>query len=97
MSEAYVTLVGTHFRGSEAKQIVNALAVGDTAFTFEREPDNEYDANAIQVYHSGEHVGYLARASNHNIAGAMDEGATLSARMIDWEGRKPVLHLTWDD
>lgn len=97
MSEAFVTVVGTHFRRSEAKQAVNALVVGETDFQFEREPENEYDANAIQVIHAGEFIGYLARASNHNIAGAMDEGATLSARMIDWEGRKPVLHLTWDD
>lgn len=94
--EAFVTLVGTHFRGSDAKRIVNALQLGDDGFTFEREPYNEYDPLAIKVIHSGEHVGYLARASNHNIAAAMDQGCTLYAHMIDREGLKPVLHLVWD-
>lgn len=96
MSEAFVTVVGTHFRGSEAKQAVNALVVGETDFQFEREPDNEYDANAIQVIHAGEFIGYLARANNHNLAAALDAGAEFTARMIDWEGRKPVLQISWD-
>jgi len=95
MAEAFAPLVGTHFRGSEAKHLVNALAPGDTNFQFEREPDNEYDSNAIRVLIEGEHVGYLARVNNNSVARAMDEGAAISATVIDFEGRKPVLHLVW--
>jgi hypothetical protein len=97
MAEAYVTVVGTHFRSSEAKTIVNALAIGDTGFTFEAEPDNEYDPNAVKVFVSSEHIGYLSRQNNSQLAQLAQSGAALSASVIDFEGRKPVLHVTWPD
>lgn len=97
MPQAYINLVGTHFRDSEAKRLVNALVVGDDNFTFEREPDNEYDPNAIKVLVDDVHVGYLARANNHSLAEDMDNGAEPTARLIDHDGRKPVLLVEWDD
>lgn len=97
MNEAFVPVVGTHFRGSDAKRIVNGMTTGFTDFTFEREPDNEYDSNAIKVIVDNEHIGYLARANNVNLAEAMDHGAVLSAEVIDFESRKPVLHIRWAD
>lgn len=93
--EAFIPLVGTHFRGSEAKQLVNDLIPGADGFTFEREPDNEYDPDAIAVYIDDCHVGYLARTHNGALACAMDDGASPSATVVDFEGRKPILHVIW--
>lgn len=97
MPEAFAPLVGTHFRPSEAKHLVNALQPGDDQFEFEREPDNPHDSNAVRVLISGEHVGYLARVNNNSVANAMDNGATLHGTVVDFEGRKPVLHIVWED
>jgi hypothetical protein len=95
--QAYCTLVGTHFRGSEAKRIVNALTPGPFACTFEREPDNEHDENAVAVYFEDEHIGYISRNNNEAVAQALDLGAEITAEIVDFEGRKPVMQLSWED
>jgi hypothetical protein len=95
MPEAFTTVVGTHFRSSDAKRIVNDLTPGRSGFEFEAEPTNEYDPNAVKVLCQGEHIGYLSRGNNSGIATALADGAALVAEVIDFEGRKPVLHVKW--
>jgi len=46
-----------------------------------REPDNRYDSKAIRVEWRGHQLGYVPRAQNRIIAGAIDAGERLSARV----------------
>jgi len=49
-------IVGINFRGKETKAFVK-LAKSGTEVLLKREPENPYDANAIQVWMAGELVG----------------------------------------
>ncbi|MBI5901455.1 MAG: HIRAN domain-containing protein [Rhodocyclales bacterium] len=46
-----------------------------------REPDNDYDANAVRVEWRGNKLGYLPRAENRAVAAAMDNGDKVDARI----------------
>ena len=46
-----------------------------------REPDNEYDGNAIRVEWRGQKLGYLPRKENRAVAAAMDNGDKVDARI----------------
>ncbi|MFZ2269768.1 MAG: HIRAN domain-containing protein [Azonexus sp.] len=46
-----------------------------------REPDNRHDRQAIRVEWQGHQLGYVPRRENRVIAGAMDAGEPLSARV----------------
>jgi hypothetical protein len=97
-----VSLVGTHFRPPEAKEYVSALAVGDE-LVLEREPENEYDQNAIRVLSSadGIHLGYLARDQAVWIAPYLDEGTTFTTTVVGFEFASrttyPILDLHQND
>jgi hypothetical protein len=64
------SIVGMQFRGTEA--VVKATAAG-TAVKLVREPKNEYDANAIQVWIDDKLVGYIPKKENHALAASMDK------------------------
>jgi hypothetical protein len=86
-----VAVVGMHFRGVRAQQIVSALSEGDL-LTLDREPENPYDANAIRVLYAEEHIGYIARESAVWIAPELDEGGTATCTVDRLELRKKNLH-----
>lgn len=92
--EIFADIVGTHFRGSEAKRIANSLEEGDTV-ELEREPDNQYDANAVACYAQGEHIGYIPAANNTALALALDDGEECIAEVIGRNGSKPTLLIRW--
>lgn len=46
-----------------------------------REPDNQYDGNAIRVEWRGRKLGYLPRKENRAVAAAMDNGDKVDARI----------------
>lgn len=94
--EIFADIVGTHFRGSEAKRICNSLDIGDEV-QLEREPDNSYDANAVAVYAEGEHIGYIPAANNLQLALALDDEREAVATVIGWNGNKPTLKIEWPD
>lgn len=48
MQSFLTELVGVSFRPAEAKEVVDALTIGQE-LTLERDPNNEYDSNAIKV------------------------------------------------
>lgn len=49
-----------------------------------REPDNEYDGNAVAVFRlNGDHIAYLSRENAEWVARVMDEGRQLDAK-IKW-------------
>jgi hypothetical protein len=92
--EIFADIVGTHFRGSEAKQIVNNLNEGDEV-QLVREPDNQYDANAVACYVDDVHVGYIPAANNLALALALDDGEEATAEVIGFNGNKPTLMIQW--
>ena len=64
------SIVGMQFRGTEV--MVKALPEG-SAVKLVREPKNEYDANAIQVWIEDKLVGYIPKKENHALAASMDK------------------------
>lgn len=79
------TLAGANFRPREARDIVLALKPGDEV-VLERDPNNEYDPNAVKVLGivpipTGEretadahiHIGFVERTVAERLAPQLDE------------------------
>lgn len=66
-----VNLVGTHFRGVDARNIVASFHEG-LVVQLEREHDNDYDEYAIKTMYKGIHVGYIEKGQASWIAPDMD-------------------------
>ena len=64
-------LVGMQFRPQEAKDHFAKLPNG-APLTLKREPTNQYDANAIQVWSGDFHIGFISSKVNKPLAMAMD-------------------------
>lgn len=71
--ELRAVIVGNQHRPLEAQERYHQLEK-DEALDLVREPDNEYDENAIAVYSDGIKIGYIPRTMNADLAEAMDEG-----------------------
>lgn len=84
-----LTLVGASFRPKDAKEILASLTEGDIV-QLVREPDNAYDANAIQIHYDGHFIGFVAKHEAAIIAPDMDEDgsdsflATVIAKPSRW-------------
>lgn len=61
-------------------ELVPRMRVGDP-LTLVREPDNRHDRNAVRVDWQGRKLGYLPRAENRAVAGAMDGGQRVVGRI----------------
>lgn len=95
VTEIFADIVGTHFRSSEAKEIVNQLEIGDEV-SIEREPDNNYDPNAVAVIFKDTHIGYIPAAQNLELSLWLDEGNKIDkCVVIGFNGNKPTLHISW--
>ncbi len=77
-----VEVVGESYRnsdGSDRQRIIARLQVGDP-IVLVREPDNQYDSNAIAVCTTGgRQIGYLSRADAQRFSAKMDKGVVLKA------------------
>ena len=72
----WATIVGMRFRGG-AKGLVRSLKKG-SHITLVREPEKEYDSNAILAIDEKERkIGYVSRQENRIPAALMDAGKTL--------------------
>jgi HIRAN domain len=77
------------FRYHEAPAVWNEMKVGDVLILV-REPNNPHDPNAIRVEWRGRMLGYLPRAENRAVAGEMDRGGRVEARVARLqEARNP--------
>lgn len=77
-------IVGMKPRGTDA--LVASLPP-DEPVTLVREPDNQYDSNAVQVWARGTHVGYVPRTQNAVLAKFIDEhGKTVAIMGMDAGG-----------
>ena len=96
-------LVGMHFRPAEAKELVSAFTGGEELY-LEREPENQYDANAIKVNYNLDdrlvHIGYIAKEDAIYIAPHMDDGTEFVCTVTGFETRgrnnHPLLRVTDD-
>lgn len=68
----FYALVGMRHVGAWAEALVAELPEGEH-LELVREPTNRHDANAVQVWARGRHVGYLAAKQVRPLALAMDE------------------------
>ena len=95
MPKSLVALVGTKFRGDEAKALLPALPQGEP-LTLVRELDNKYDQAAVQVWARGVHIGYLKGTQNRPIAVRMDADPALSplpAKLAIDGGKWPMVEI----
>lgn len=91
-----VAVVGMHFRDKEgvpATATVQNLLPGAT-ITLKREPDNPFDAYAIQAYVGETHIGYIEAKSACFISPLWDENpdAEITCTVEDFEVRRNNLH-----
>lgn len=59
--------------GTSRQEIIKSLHIGD-GLTLIREPENQYDKNAVAVYAGPRMVGYIGKESAPGIARKMDAG-----------------------
>lgn len=68
------------FQFHAGKKLWPEMRVGD-ALSLIREPDNAHDARAVRVEWRGQHIGYVPRRENADVARFLDHGKRLSARI----------------
>ena len=77
------------FQFHEAPVLWEEMKVGDP-LVLRREPDNQFDANAVRVEWRGRMIGYLPRAENRAVAAEMDRGGRVEGRVARLqEARNP--------
>lgn len=65
------SIVGTRYRGNGAQRVVNSLDKGAKVKLI-RDPFNDFDKNAVQVWIKGVHVGYVCASEAILLAAYMD-------------------------
>lgn len=70
MAKAYSIVASNYIDG--AVDFIKTLAPGAAA-TLVREPNNEYDANAVAVWVDGRKVGFIPKAQNKILAAFIDQ------------------------
>jgi hypothetical protein len=68
--------------GSSRQEILGNMS-DNASISLVREPENEYDPNAIMVMADKKQVGYVSKEENIMIAPLMDSGALFEAEV--WE------------
>ena len=68
------------FQFHAGKKLWPQMRIGDR-LSLIREPQNVHDSRAIRVEWQGQHIGYVPRRDNTDIARLMDHGVPLVARI----------------
>lgn len=68
------------FQFHAGKKLWPQMRVGDS-LNLIREPENVHDSRAIRVEWQGQHIGYVPRRENTDIARLMDHGVPVFARI----------------
>jgi hypothetical protein len=74
-----VPLAGYQYHRASA--IWPFLRVGEPLH-LRREPSNPHDRFAVAVWFRNEHLGYIPRRDNRTLAGLLDQGQPLEARIV---------------
>jgi hypothetical protein len=77
------------FQYRRGPHLLHRLCVDDVLHLV-REPDNEFDENAVAVHWNGEPLGYLPREENRTLAVMLDAGVRLEARISALHPEAPV-------
>lgn len=78
-------LMGANFRPAECKEQLKSLSEGDELDVV-RDVENKYDSNAVALYHSGLHLGFVAKETAEELAPLLDEGYQFTATIHSWLG-----------
>jgi len=73
MTQIATVIVGSKFRPKQAREALTMMKPG-TEIRLRRDPNNAFDAYAIECHFLGQHVGFIPRQANPEIARAMDSG-----------------------
>lgn len=80
MSKQRYSIVGTNFTGIP-ESFMMELQPGENAVLV-REPNNQFDPNAVAVWIKGHRVGYIPRKQNAVLAAFIDQ----NAQMLNYSG-----------
>lgn len=81
-------IVGQKFRGLDP--YLPGIVAGVDALLV-REPNNQFDPNAVAVWIDGKHIGYLRKEDNGPIAKRIDaEGSTIALDSAQFSGAKSI-------
>ena len=72
-------------RGNDIQKILAKLKP-NTKLTLIREPNNSYDKNAIKIYATGKHIGYIKSDLAKKIAPLLDKGHKYQAVISEVTG-----------
>lgn len=90
-------LAGANFRPAAVKEQITNLEIGDT-LTLERDPENEYDYNAVKVLFEGEFIGFIPKTDNAFLASWLDAKKSYTVTVSGWAGTyKPMLTIDLPD
>lgn len=78
MPKFVVPIIGTKYRGKPAIDALAVLVAGDEV-SLRAEPDNPHDSNAVACYAGGQHIGYVPRGQNAEIADALLRSLAVTA------------------
>jgi hypothetical protein len=68
-----------HYDGPEAQSLLET----GMPLQLNREPHNQYDKNAVEVWTGDAKLGYIPRSDNKTIAKLMDEGVGVEALILE--------------
>jgi SWI/SNF-related matrix-associated actin-dependent regulator of chromatin subfamily A3 len=89
-----VQIVGSSFHPGAGNWIAR-MGLGQPLI-LEREPDNQYDKNAVAVKIFHQKLGYLARGFAVKIAPLMDSGITVTAKKSNAFPGTGVIDVSWE-
>lgn len=85
--EFYTKVVGVSFDGRQ--RLIRQTRVGES-LSLVRDPNNQYDRNAIMVLNSsGNQLGFISKDVASNLASYMDSGARYTATVSAITGNNP--------
>jgi len=90
VADLMVKVVGVSHKnldGSSRQEILAEIfkAEGVFSITLVREPENEYDSNAIMVFANGKQVGYIGKDEATLLSPLMDAGVRFEAEVFDFD------------
>ena len=77
------------FQFNEGKPFLSELKKGDTLL-MQREPENDYDENAVALYWNNKKIGYLPVMENVSISTMLDQNIALTCTIEEVNVKGPL-------
>lgn len=90
-------IVGSRFHDGADRALASMR--DDTELVLRREPENQYDSNAISIWHGAQHLGFVRAARAAELAPEMDARGLVEARCRynRLDGRNQTITVELDD